>query len=162
MRIKNGFARIFVCGTDVYAFIISVNSRFVLYKPIYYGYVYQGFAMSPITSIYKIVYKSKQLDFFSTIMNHDASDTVLFDEPKQLIDYCFDNQKCIELSKYKWDNNTKYLLITYVDKTFFTGKIIHCDGELGREIKIRYEDIKLIKYDSIMLRNFEKYIYHFN
>ena len=161
MKIKNGLAKIYEYGYGgYYAKIISSSKDYVVYMPVFCGYDYQGYCISITNRIYKIVHNSKTLSFYKTVLNDDVlQDGFDFVSPKQLIKYCFENNKCIEYSKRKWGHGCEDLFITNIGDTSFSGRPINRNGELKKEVSIDYDEVTFINFNTTKLTNLENYIY---
>lgn len=159
VKIKNGFAKMLLYSAHIYGYVLYFNDKYVLYKPIYENSTYQGFALCCLDDIYKIVYKSKILDFYKIVMRNDDTKHIKFESPKELIEYCYRNNKCIEINKRQWGDGAECCYITNVFDDYFEGKAIDKNGRLREKIISKFKDITVVQYDTVMLRNFEKILY---
>ena len=161
MKIKIGkIAEIHIfCNDSFYVGkIISFDKDFVFINRISNRGEYDGYFVLSRKIIYKIVYSTKYVDFFFKVLD-DQKCLYIPKNLKDLVDHCYKNHKCIQISKYDWDEKDCENVVILENKNeYFLGILLDKYGVSKRIKRINYKDLSYLLFDSIKLNSYELFL----
>ena len=160
MKIKaNELAEIHEYGSTKFFVgkIISHVGDYIYYKNVSVSGSYSGFAMISLRGVSNIHYSTSYLQFYKAILIDDQ-DYYYFDNPYDLILYCYKNNEIIEISKFTWDDYVYNLKIIEINDDYFIGQKVSDSGKLSTTIKIKFKDIYYVVFGTSLLKNYKKYL----
>ena len=158
--IKKGLAEIHEHGTHSFYVgkILYGDKDYVFFENVSNSNDFDGLAIVSMRNVSMIKYSSKCISFYSCILA-DKETNYCFANPKELIEYCFKRKRVVEISTNKWGRYVEALLILDVHGNGFVGQRINRNGDLQKKMEIEFDEIDYLLFDSICLKNYEKYLF---